>query len=418
MAITLTDTPAETREGVTVNTFSAHNPLLFEFTTSGSPIDTSVQVQVLDGAGSTVLGTLKNLPFNSDNTVLIDLAYPLRDAFMHNNLVDDSRLQSGDKTNADIADRFTLKYRANGTGSYTSIGDTYTAVDAVRQLGSTFGVTLAEYWPLITASPFAIDYTGAFLTLFDNPVLFWYSDVANPTTASQVSVWQLGLTFLVPIDAFGFIDGLLQEWIDSEGNVVDGDLYSLGALTANSFIVGIQEAESFLIGAEQLTIQVGVSGSGGVISDPLTETKTVKIRRACNNPIAIRWQNSLGGFDTWVFEGRTPRELQVDGVGPYGIFPTDIKTATETRRQGRKRVNEVLSVSAENLSLNEVKALQEIAYAPSVWLFVGDLTAGTAFDDWQGITVEPENFDLYDTYDSRHKIEFSFTLSEIYTVKN
>ena len=75
MAITLTDSPEETREGETIRFFSAHNPLLFEFTAGAG--ETSLQVKVTTPA-PVDLGVIKTLPFASDGTLLVDVAYIVR----------------------------------------------------------------------------------------------------------------------------------------------------------------------------------------------------------------------------------------------------------------------------------------------------------------------------------------------------
>jgi hypothetical protein len=406
MAITLTSTPASTREGETINVFAGNNPLFFEFTADAG--ETSLQVQVQTTAGAE-LGTLPTLPFWTGGTLDVDVAYILRNSLSNNDNTDNSRgVITTTGTGSAIA--FKLAYRVGGTGSYTVLSTTYNAVNAVRQMGSTYGATLAEYVPLFTGT--TIDFTGKFLTLFENPVLFWWSDIANPTD-TQASFWSVQTAFATRTADIGKIDAIGQDNYNG-ATLEDSTLSTITTTTTvtTAKINLIQEKIEYT----STVISAGINSLGTL--DTAIAPLTFEIRRACQNPKAIKWFNTLGTWETWVFEGRSATTLETESSGEYGIYNKNIATATETRRNFSKTARKVMSLQADNLLLDQVLALEEIFYSPNVLLYTGPLTNGIAFEDWQGVTVSGGSSTSADTYNKRHKISFDINLVDIQTISN
>ena len=411
MAITLTGNPTATRESTTMSILSAHNPLLFEFTAGAG--ETSLQVQVTNTVG-TEIGTFKTLPFASDNTLTIDVSSIVKSQLSNDDNSENTRTATG--FDGGSAFGFKLKYRVGGTGSYTSIGNTYYGANAVRQIGSTYDATLAEYTAILSGSPKGVDFTGKFLTLFDNPVLFWYADVLDPSANSEVSVWQSQLAFPLALADYTDVDTIRAQWY-RQGSLISTTASVDAGTTTPIITFAIPTAER-CYSYTDVVIDVGIGNGGGGMGTPSIDAITFEIRRACNNPTAIKWLNSLGAWECWVFEGRTPRTIDTAGSGEYGIFPATLSTATETRRYFSKDRRQSLSVSADNLTTNQVIAISEIATSPNVVLFVGALTAGTSFEDWHGVTVDAGSFDFYDDYNQKHKIAFTVNLPDEFTISN
>jgi hypothetical protein len=408
MAITLTGTPAKVREGDTVNVFTASNKLLFEFTAGAG--ETSLQVQVQDDA-SNVLGTLKTLPFSTANTLTVDVGFILRNQL--NNDDDSSNLMGLlASTGTGSTKPFKIAYRVAGTGAYTVLSTTYQAIRGVRQNGSTYGATIAEYVPIFTGT--TIDFTGQWLTRFETPVLFWWSDRANPTTA-QASFWQCQTAFATQAGDIGKIDTIRQ--LNYSGATLLDTTDSVITTTTPVTTFGIDDVQE-KIAYTHTVISAGINAGAGVVNTAI-EPITFEIRRACKNPTALKWLNTLGTWETWVFEGRTPYNIETDSQGgEYGIYQADISTAAETRRYLSKNAFKTVSVFADNLTLDQVRAISEIYYSPHVIMFVGELVAGATFDDWQGATIDTGSFAVEDTYNSKHKISFDIKMIDILTISN
>ena len=410
MAITLTGTPAITREGETVNLFTASNKLLFEFTAGAS--EASLQVQVQD-ASSGVLGTLKTVPFNSDSTLTIDAGFILRNQLNNDDDSDNAR-GSNDFSGIGSTAPFKLAYRVGGTGSYTVLSTLYQAVRGVRQYGSTYGASVADYTPLMTGT--TVDYTGKFLTLFENPVLFWYAD-GTPATSADVSAFQSQLAFPMRLADYTVIQILRARWYTGATLSATDEYVDAGTNTA-IITFAIPEAET-AYQYSTVAIDVGTNDGGGSLASVAVDTITFQIQRVCNNPTALKWINSLGAWEVWVFEGRTPYSLDTDSLGgEYGIYQADISTATESRRYLNKSARKSVSLFADNLLLDQVRAISEIVTSPHVIMYVGDLVGGTDFTDWEGVTIDAGSFRVEDTYDKRHKISLDVNMIDILTISN
>lgn len=411
MAITLTGTPAITREGETVNLFTASNKLLFEFTAGAS--EASLQVQVQD-ASSGVLGTLKTVPFNSDSTLTIDAGFILRNQLNNDDDSDNAR-GSNDFSGVGSTAPFKLAYRVGGTGSYTVLSTLYQAVRGVRQYGSTYGASVADYTPLMTGT--TVDYTGKFLTLFENPVLFWYAD-GTPATSADVSVFQSQLAFPMRLADYTVIQILRAIWRNKAGTSSNTQSYVDAGTNTAIITFAIPEAES-AFEWDTVGITVGTNNGAGNLGNTAIDTITFQIQRVCNNPTALKWINSLGAWEVWVFEGRTPYSLDTDSLGgEYGIYQADISTATESRRYLNKSARKSVSLFADNLLLDQVRAISEIVTSPHVIMYVGDLVGGTDFTDWEGVTIDAGSFRVEDTYDKRHKISIDVNMIDILTISN
>ena len=409
MAITLTDTPAIPREGVTVRIFASSNKLLFEFTADAG--ETSLQVQLQDDL-SNVLGTLKTLPFASDSTLSVDVGFIARAQLNNDDDSDNTRGSVGFGSGTSTS--FVIAYRVAGTGAYTVL-DTYRAIRGVRQYGSTYGAGVVDYTALMTGT--TVDYTGKFLTLFENPVLFWYAD-GTPASDADVSVFQSQLAFPLRTANFTVIQVIRAIWRSSDGVTTSTQSYVDAGTSSRVITLPVPEAERAYEWAT-VDVTVGTNNGAGNIGDIAIDTITFQIQRACNNPTALKWINSLGAWECWVFEGRAPATLDTDSLGgEYGIYQADISTATESRRYLNKSARKSVSLFADNLLLDQVKALAEIVTSPHVIMYVGELVGGTDFTEWEGVTIDAGSFRVEDTYDKRHKISLDVNMIDTLTISN
>ena len=409
MAITLTDTPAIPREGVTVRIFASSNKLLFEFTADAG--ETSLQVQLQDDL-SNVLGTLKTLPFASDSTLSVDVGFIARAQLNNDDDSDNTRGSVGFGSGTSTS--FVIAYRVAGTGAYTVL-DTYRAIRGVRQYGSTYGACVVDYTALMTGT--TVDYTGKFLTLFENPVLFWYAD-GTPASDADVSVFQSQLAFPLRTANFTVIQVIRAIWRSSDGVTTSTQSYVDAGTSSRVITLPVPEAERAYEWAT-VDVTVGTNDGAGNIGDIAIDTITFQIQRACNNPTALKWINSLGAWECWVFEGRAPATLDTDSLGgEYGIYQADISTATESRRYLNKSARKSVSLFADNLLLDQVRAIAEIVTSPHVIMYVGDLVGGTDFTEWEGVTIDSGSFRVEDTYDKRHKISIDVNMIDILTISN
>lgn len=143
----------------------------------------------------------------------------------------------------------------------------------------------------------------------------------------------------------------------------------------------------------------------------VTEVKTIKLDRLCyNNPVFLKWRNSIGGWDQWLFGGTQTDGLTTDDIGDYQTPIWDLSTAESTSNSLGKNASNSLIVGADNLTDNQLSAIREILYSPKVYKIE---TNGNK----QGVKVKPGTFSK-ETRNGRHSIEFEIILPDLYTVKS
>lgn len=391
MAITLSTAPSGN-----YLTTGNKNIQLFTFTASAS--ETWLQLRLNDGTSNY---ELQPIPFVG-GTASIDLAPYFASVFNNDDNTDNSRSTiSADMPTFD----FTIEQRNSANNTYASIGSTYTVVNAARQIGKSANLT--DYEATIDGSN-NVTSEGALLTLRERPTVFWYSDSETPTTSAEVSVWQQQLGFLNPysdntraitVQTRWYKGGVLQSTVNrTEGRNREVLLYIFGA-------------ESDVYNADRLEYEILDAATGGTIT-----LKTFDLVRACINPVAVKWLNSLGIWETYVFQGNAPISSDINEEGLYDKPITDLATATGTARAIFNKRNDEIEVFADNLTFNEASALLEILTSPNVLLFTGELTAGTAFDEWQEVVASGSP--TLDKRQARQSVTFTLRKPDYLTQRN
>ena len=107
----------------------------------------------------------------------------------------------------------------------------------------------------------------------------------------------------------------------------------------------------------------------------ITEEITIEVREDCpNNPIMLRWLNSLAGWSDWLFHYNQIETYTVDKgqVVEQTIF--DIETAEIMYKQLGNTEKKNLAVGATDLTLNQWLAIKEINSSPQVYQVFQDGT--------------------------------------------
>lgn len=366
MAVTLTSAPS----GDYLTT-GKKNILNFLFNASAS--ETWLQLRINDG---TTDYELIPVPFVG-GVATVDLCPYLSALLSNDDTTVNSRLSVvGDYPTVDV----TLEQRNSGSGTYASIGSIYTAVNAARQTGES--PNLDDYQATADGSG-NITSEGSFLTLRDRPKVFWYSDSQTPTTASDVSAWSQQIGFLNP-----YSDPLRSLNVQRryyKGGTLEATVNSTAGYNEEVFIYALNNLNN-VFNADRLELEITDVTTGDTIVD-----KVFDVVRACSNPIAVKWLNTLGVFETYVFEGNAPTTADINDNGVFNIPVTSLATTTELSRPIENVRNDEIEVFADNLTYNEAEALQEIYTSPIVLLYVGNLENNIAFDKWQGVLASGDS---------------------------
>ncbi len=84
------------------------------------------------------------------------------------------------------------------------------------------------------------------------------------------------------------------------------------------------------------------------------------------NPFYMRWINSYGGFDYWMFEKRQTYEREVKSLETFKPYIDNFSTAHGTDIVFRKELESKVTVGVEGLAANEWRLLSFIARSPFV----------------------------------------------------
>ena len=147
----------------------------------------------------------------------------------------------------------------------------------------------------------------------------------------------------------------------------------------------------------------------------LTEIKRVKINTNCiDNPICLRWLNSLGGFDTWVFGRRQIKTLEVSDSVFVKQYQPDL-TAGNPMQNISKRAFKSIILGVDNLDKSYSDGLFELAKSPFVQMLTNPDTWENDGAEFMQVHVKDDSFEVEDTSVEQFSCEFEILLPEINT---
>lgn len=141
----------------------------------------------------------------------------------------------------------------------------------------------------------------------------------------------------------------------------------------------------------------------------VTEIKNIKVNHCIpDNPVMLRWLNTLGGWEHWLF-GTTQTEGLNTSFEDYAVSNLNIETATSTSEKFISKAIDSLVLGADNLTRNQILGLKTILYSPKVEI----LKSASVPYIWHTVIVQSGSFNIFETYSNRGEIEFTIELPEI-----
>lgn len=125
------------------------------------------------------------------------------------------------------------------------------------------------------------------------------------------------------------------------------------------------------------------------------------------NPMQLAWINSVGGIDTWVFSKHQEYNLDVKDMDKFEPIINYLQTANGRQRVLKKEAYSIVKLGYEQLTQQQVVGIKELLISPLVKLIDG--TNETV------VVVKDGSFNLYDTGESKHDLEFEIVLPKLYT---
>jgi hypothetical protein len=243
----------------------------------------------------------------------------------------------------------------------------WVASASVIQQGTAGGGNLAIY----VAQDVGTDGAGRYAQYLGGAGrIFWHSDVQAPTSGAQVRVFwpsPLMLSYWETVTENVSIDGGTPF-----GTVKDqagsGQRYSTYAFWLNSEAIRLAVANGN-------TLQVSADAGAGLFWPAIT----YQITRVCGNYVAVKWRDELGAFQVWVFEYRTPNEVEKREPVTYRHTPASWETPAKANML-LSEYEETIAVLASAITTNEAKVLRGLANSPTVVIDTGS--------GWEAVAVQ------------------------------
>jgi hypothetical protein len=143
----------------------------------------------------------------------------------------------------------------------------------------------------------------------------------------------------------------------------------------------------------------------------VTEVKRVKIDHSCyNSPVFLRWKNTLGGWDHWLFFNTQTENLKTESIGDFVHPVSDIASAEGDKESLGYNAGNTMILGANGLSGNQYLAIRDLLYSPVIYKVE---TTGSK----KTVRVKPGTFSS-ETKDRKHSIEFEIILPDTFTVRS
>ena len=133
------------------------------------------------------------------------------------------------------------------------------------------------------------------------------------------------------------------------------------------------------------------------------------------NKVRLHWQNSLGGHDWFNFFGTVTKSVKVSGTKYEKYRESQIRGMRGGKDLWKKR-EDIWKVVSQPINSETSIWLQELLSSPLAWMEVEitdsvDLSRYGYRNQLIAINIEPGSYEVYNTENNLHYIEFSFSLA-------
>jgi hypothetical protein len=236
------------------------------------------------------------------------------------------------------------------------------------------------------------------LTQFENPVFF----PLFPFTLSFLGNQEMNI---------GYEDYFVKYKItQANGNITE---YESDPIIFSEFIslakLNITEIvqDEFIAGqlerAKKMEIRFGRLESGFFLDAfaPITINVKRPLEQSCNT-FYVRWLNTLGGWDYWLFEGKIYEGFNVENGNNYESYFDNISDTKDFENVTFKNVSPAVQVGSSTLTRNEAEGLKVLPTSPKIYWYNEELSK------WIGVRVEPGTFQIRSTKEDYFNIELTF----------
>lgn len=154
----------------------------------------------------------------------------------------------------------------------------------------------------------------------------------------------------------------------------------------------------------------------------LTETLCYDKQQDCcndlsyDNPIYLGWYNSLGGWETWLFDCIYTNSVQTKTVDKFTRYFNDIANQDRRSLSTRKTAIQQSALTSYLVTRDEAVALEEIYYSPIVKIWKGVDSVGD--DIWLVVNVVDSTSVITNTGITLQQFTLTIEYPELFTISN
>lgn len=140
----------------------------------------------------------------------------------------------------------------------------------------------------------------------------------------------------------------------------------------------------------------------------VTEVKEINYLSCTpEQPLQLMWLNPLGGMDTWVFSRHQEFSADVSDVDLFEPVINYLQVENSRQKVLSKELLTVVNLGYEQLDTQQVKGISYVLSSPLVLANIGGY--------FVQVVVKAGTYKVFDTGESRHKMEFDIILPKQYT---
>ncbi len=296
---------------------------------------------------------------------------------------------------------FYFSIRESWIGSSNSFPDAEEVVYCINgafQIGDPNNGYYNEYFGNTAGTIVYPELMPKFITQFENPVYFFgfpytLSFLGNSTM--NVSLGNYFVRYKVT-QADGTVDTYISD------PFVFSDFICLARLDI-ALILSDPTTLFFVENARKIEIRFGRTESGLFLDAfaPITLNVKRALEQSCNT-FYVRWLNTLGGWDYWLFEHKIYEALKVENGNNYESYFDTISGISDFENVTFKNVSPAVQVGSDTLTKNEAEGLKILTTSPKVYWY------NEEFSKWIGVIVEPGTFNIRSSKDDYFNVELTF----------
>ena len=291
-----------------------------------------------------------------------------------------------------------LEMWIGSSNSFPAGGEDKFCIGGAFQIGDPNNGYYNKYFGNTDGTYLYSDYMPQWLTQFENPVYF----PGFPMTISFLGNDTMNV---------GYEDYFVRYTVtQANGNISEYDtppfITSEFICLAKLNVFEIVDA-AFSAGeldkAKKILFRFGRVESGLFLDAfaPITINVKRPAEQSCNT-FYVRWLNTLGGWDYWLFEHKIYEALKVENGNNYESYFDSISEISDFENVTFKNVSPAVQVGSDTLTKNEAEGLKVLTTSPKIYWYNEEISK------WIGIIIQPGTFNIRSSKDNYFNVELTF----------